>query len=142
MKSIPSSRKLSQMKFQENDGGRSEAGLEPTHGACAVRAIAIATGLPYQQVWDELYAACKKDNPQHQGTAVPEPPLRKYMDSMGWHWQELGLSLSLDQLPQEGTFVAMIPGHLATVIDGVFHDTLDKSDEGRAKMYGYFFKAE
>lgn len=128
------------MKFQYNDGGREQAGLEPTHSACAIRAIAIATGLPYTKVWDSLYAICKKKNPNHTGTAVDEDALNVYMNSLGWQWQELNLSLTLDELPTEGTFVVMIPGHLATVIDGVFHDTLDKTNQGQVKMYGYFLK--
>lgn len=128
------------MKFQFNDGGREQAGLEPTHGACAIRAIAIATGLSYTTVWDTLYAICKEKNPNHTGTSVDEDALNVYMQQLGWQWQELNLSLTLDKLPNEGTFIVMIPGHLATVINGVFHDTLDKTNQGKAKLYGYYFK--
>ncbi len=44
------------MTFQFNDGGRSEAGFKGTTGDCVTRAIAIATGKPYQEVYYALNA--------------------------------------------------------------------------------------
>ena len=40
------------IKFNYNDGGRAAAGYKGTAGDCGVRAIAIVTGLPYQDVYD------------------------------------------------------------------------------------------
>jgi len=40
------------MKFQFNDGGRTAAGYKGSAGDCVVRSVAIATGLPYQQIYD------------------------------------------------------------------------------------------
>ena len=37
------------MKFQHNDGDRAEADYRGTTGDCVTRAIAIATGKPYQE---------------------------------------------------------------------------------------------
>jgi len=128
------------MNFSLNDGGREAAGLEPTHGACAVRAIAIATGIPYQTVWDSLYAICKEQDPNHSGTAVDELALNAYMKTLGWQWQELDQQLTLEQLPKEGVYVVMIPGHLAALVNGYWTDTQDTSQDGRARPYGYFFK--
>jgi hypothetical protein len=42
------------MKFEENDGGRKEAGYKGKTGDCVCRAICIATGKPYQEVYDRL----------------------------------------------------------------------------------------
>ncbi len=42
------------MKFQYNDGGRKDAGYEGVANDCVVRAVAIATGMPYQQVYDSI----------------------------------------------------------------------------------------
>lgn len=42
------------MKFVYDDGGRLEAGFKGTAGDCAVRAVAIATGIPYREVYDRL----------------------------------------------------------------------------------------
>ena len=42
------------IKFKYNDGGRANAGYKGTCGDCAVRAIAIASGKPYKEVYTEL----------------------------------------------------------------------------------------
>jgi hypothetical protein len=39
------------MKFQFNDGGRKAAGFKGKAGDCACRAVAIATGKPYAEVY-------------------------------------------------------------------------------------------
>ena len=38
--------------FVENDGGRKATGRKGKAGDCAVRAIATATGKPYQEVYN------------------------------------------------------------------------------------------
>jgi len=43
-------------KWQFNDGGRAAAGFHGETGDCVCRAIAIATGKPYAEVYDELSA--------------------------------------------------------------------------------------
>ena len=43
--------------YKYNDGGRADAGYKGKAGDCVVRAIAIATGLPYQEVYDGLKVA-------------------------------------------------------------------------------------
>ena len=42
------------MDFVFHDGGRAFAGYRGTTGDCVTRAIAIATGKPYQEVYDAL----------------------------------------------------------------------------------------
>jgi hypothetical protein len=42
------------MKYQYNDGGRSEAGFKGTTGDCVVRAIAIATKTDYLEVYNTV----------------------------------------------------------------------------------------
>lgn len=42
------------MEFIYDDGGRAEAGYKGHTGDCVVRAVAIATQLPYQDVYDAL----------------------------------------------------------------------------------------
>jgi hypothetical protein len=42
------------MNYVYDDGGRAQAGYKGQAGDCTVRAIAIATELPYQEVYDEL----------------------------------------------------------------------------------------
>lgn len=42
------------MQFTYNDGGRAEAGYKGHVGDCVARSIAIASGLPYKEVYDFL----------------------------------------------------------------------------------------
>jgi hypothetical protein len=44
------------MDFVYNDGGRAAAGYKGRAGDCVVRAIAIATQKPYQEVYDAINA--------------------------------------------------------------------------------------
>ena len=42
------------MEFIYDDGGRAAAGFKGKTGDCVTRAIAIATGRPYREVYDRL----------------------------------------------------------------------------------------
>jgi hypothetical protein len=44
------------MDFVYNDGGRAAAGYKGRAGDCVVRAIAIATQKPYQEIYDAINA--------------------------------------------------------------------------------------
>ena len=43
--------------WEYNDGGRSKVGFKGSAGDCVVRAIAIATDLPYDKVYYDLAEA-------------------------------------------------------------------------------------
>ena len=43
-----------------DDGGRAAAGFKGTTGDCVTRAIAIATGKPYREVYDALNELAKR----------------------------------------------------------------------------------
>jgi hypothetical protein len=42
------------MEFIFNDGGRAKAGFKGKASDCVCRSIAIATGKPYQEIYDVL----------------------------------------------------------------------------------------
>ena len=138
--------------FVQNDGGRADAGFKGQTGDCSTRAIAIATGKPYREVYDALTALAKtkrrsKRHPNGHGaarTGVSRNVIRQYMESIGWHWtptMQIGsgctVHLRADQLPS-GRLVCSVSRHLAAVIDGVLHDTFDCSRDGARCVYGYW----
>ena len=45
---------IQKLKVNIDDGGRAAAGYKGETNDCACRAIAIATGMPYQKVYDEF----------------------------------------------------------------------------------------
>lgn len=78
--------------FIYNDGGRLDAGYKGTTGDCGVRAIAIVTGLPYQQVYDMVnnfqggYKQRKTGRKSNARTGVWQQDVKKIMESLGWVW--------------------------------------------------------
>jgi hypothetical protein len=74
-----------------NDGGRIAAGYKGFTGDCVTRAIAIATGKPYQEVYDALKSLTKveritKRRTKHSNVrlGVRKDTYRKYLTSIGW----------------------------------------------------------
>lgn len=149
--------------FQFNDGGRSNY-FKGNTGDCVTRAIAIATGKDYKEVYDDLNKLAKEKGRRGSrkvktkyGTSYVKASgcsrtghFRKtyqpYLESLGWKWVSCsgvgkGISIHLkeDELPK-GKIICSVSRHLCTVIDGVLHDTYDCSREGTRGVYGYFIK--
>lgn len=150
------------MAWQYNDGGRWAAGYNGTTGDCVTRSIAIATGKPYQEVYDALNELAKKERPRGRRkrsssrTGVSGLLSRQYLASLGWQWHptmKIGsgckVHLCEEELPA-GRLIVSVSKHLTAVIDHVIHDTHDpqRADimnyaNGEKRMmqrcvYGYF----
>src|SRR5271166_4597020 len=79
------------MKVIHTDGGRKAAGFAGKAGDCTTRAIAIATGLPYQTVYDALneHASRQRVGKRMRGKGsardgVYKPTIKRYLLSLGW----------------------------------------------------------
>lgn len=143
------------MKWIYDDGGRQAAGYKSPAGDCAARAIAIATGLPYQQVYDDInrWATTERRGRRKRGisnarTGVYKATIRRYMESLGWRWvptMAIGsgckVHLRDGELPK-GRLVVTVSKHYVAVIDGVIHDTFDPQRERGRCVYGYYVKEE
>src|SRR5262245_2426353 len=138
------------MEFIPNDGGREAAGFKGQTGDCVTRAIAIATGEPYREVYDALNLATKDDRAKGKRsgarTGVPRKVYEAYLTDRGFRWvptMRIGsgcqVHLQADELPG-GTIIARLSKHVCAVIDGVIHDTFDPSRDGTRCVYGYFEK--
>lgn len=142
------------MNFQFNDGGRLEAGYKGTTGDCVCRAIAIVSGLNYQQVYDDLNELSKREHltkrRKHKSCArngVKRSTYDKYLTSLGFKWTPtMGVGtgcrvhLNEDELP-DGKLIVRVSKHLTSVIDSVLNDTYDCSRNGRRCVYGYYSKS-
>jgi hypothetical protein len=138
--------------FIRNDGGRAASGYKGTARDCVVRAIAIATERPYDEVYDSLFELNRSRNknpakcsPRNAGTH--RKTIHAYMDSIGWKWtptmkigQGCKVHLRADELPA-GRLIVSLSHHLCAVIDGVIHDTHECSRDGTRCVYGYWSKA-
>lgn len=137
--------------FVLNDGGREAAGHKGLAGDCATRAIAIASGKPYQEVYDAINDLAKserrgkrKKKVSNARTGVFRVTSQKYLESLGFKWvptmkvgQGCKVHLRADELPK-GRIIVKVSRHLAAVIDGVLHDTYDCSRNGTRCVYGYY----
>ena len=138
--------------FVVDDGGRLAAGYKGKTGDCVVRAITIATGLSYQQVYDDLNVLERRQPRRtiRQGSArtgVNKDISRVYLQRLGWRFvptmhigQGCKTHLRADELPA-GRVIVKVSKHLTTVIDGVIHDTHDPSRQGTRCVYGYWVRA-
>lgn len=148
------------MDWVYDDGGRAAAGFTGTTDDCVVRAIAIATGVPYREVYDGLYAealanrrymaklqlrygaqARRHASPR---TGVPRRVSDPYLCALGWRWvptMQIGsgctVHLRSEELPG-GALIVSVSKHVTAVIDGAIHDIYDPSRNGTRCVYGYW----
>jgi len=132
------------LDFQYNDGGRAAAGRKGIVGDCVVRAIAIAAGIPYEDVYRgigltarrwERKGRCKGvSHPRH---GVYRQTYQRYLGYLGWRWTlpQPGRAILLAENLPAGRVIVRLAGHLAAVLDGVLHD-LDMREPER--LYGYW----
>ena len=139
------------MRFVMDDGGRAAAGYRGRAGDCTCRAIAIATRMPYQTVYDLLNEQSAtqritKRQPRRGSarTGIYRPTIRKVLENLGWTWtptMKIGsgctVHLREDELPK-GRLIVSVSRHMVAVIDGVIHDTRDPSRRGTRCVYGYW----
>ena len=149
-----------ELGFTFNDGGRGLAGFKGGAGDCVVRAIAIATQLPYIQVYEDLlqanaaYANSRNDKLARRLNAKGSSPrngnhrnvFHDYILGHGFIWvptMKIGtgcqVHLRAHELPS-GTLIVKVSKHLTTIIEGVIHDTHNPSRGGIRCVYGYYQK--
>ena len=143
------------MKWQYNDGGRKAAGYKGSTGDCAVRAIAIGTGMSYLETYKLIgtYGASerrskRRKSKSHPRTGVYSATFRRVMADLGWKWTPtmfIGsgckVHMKEDELPG-GTIIIKVSKHFCAVIDGVVQDTHCDSRNGKRCVYGYWSKGE
>ena len=142
------------MKFNYNDGGRGAAGYKGDAGDCVTRSIAIATGKPYQEVYDALNSQrdSMKQTKRVRGSSsrngVSRTVYDRYLKSLGFRFvpcMTIGsgckVHLRADELPA-GRIICRLSRHLCAVIDGIPQDTFDCTRDGTRCVYGYYIQQE
>lgn len=131
--------------YRFHDGGRAAAGFQGQAGDCFTRAIAIASGRPYRDIYDEVAALVGAATGKRSArNGVPTKVMRSYMDQHGWSWTPtMGIGtgcqihLNAAELPG-GVLVARVTRHVVAVIDGIIYDTHDPTRAGTRCVYGYW----
>lgn len=144
------------MKHVYDDGGRKEAGFVADNvGDCVARAIAIASGRPYIEVYERLAKgnATQRRSPgknnkrrktASDGVSTRRKWFKDYMKELGFEWtptmkigQGCKVHLREEELPS-GRLVVEVSKHSTAVIDGVIHDTYNPDRDGTRCVYGYW----
>jgi len=145
------------MEFKYNDGGRLNSGFKALSGDCVCRSIVIATGKPYDEVYEVLaqgnatqrvtkHVKSSRANVKtaSRGINVKRKWFKDYMASLGFTWvPTMGIGtgckvhLSKDELPS-GTLIVVVSKHYTCVIDGVIHDTFNPDRDESRCVYGYW----
>ncbi len=140
------------MKWIYDDGGRSKY-FRGTTGDCVCRAIAIATGKDYKEVYDMINNYIKQEQlddmyVENARTGVSKEVCSKLLESLGWKWipcmyfgKGCTTHLKSGELPKKGTLIVSVSKHLTCVKDNVIYDTFDPSRDGTRCVYGYYAKA-
>ena len=131
--------------WRYDDGGRAATGRKGHAGDCVCRAIAIATGQPYEQIYRLLDAHCRphRKSPNARKPSarfgVPLEVWEPLLVEEGWRYQELPRNEQFNarHLPIEGCTIVHTNTHLCTVKYGVIYDTYDSSYKGTAWVKGY-----
>ncbi|MGI9345537.1 MAG: hypothetical protein ACR2PW_04650 [Gammaproteobacteria bacterium] len=143
--------------FQYDDGGRAAAGFKGEAGDCVCRAVTIASGRPYCEVYERLAQGhadqrrtkrMKKAGKRsaRNGIYTKAKWFKDYMAELGFIWtptMTIGSGCRVHVLPNElphGRLVLNLSRHSAAFIDGVLHDTYDCSRDGTRCVYGYWSK--
>jgi hypothetical protein len=140
--------------YVKDDGGRAAAGFKGSAGDCVARAVAIASGRPYAEVYAVLAQGTgdqrkssrtrKRQASASNGINTSRKWFADYMESLGFVWtatMTIGsgcrVHLKGSELPS-GRLVVAVSKHYVAVIDGAIHDTFDPSRGGTRCVYGYW----
>lgn len=155
---LPAPAQQKSLPFVHHDGGRNRSGFTGTADDCVTRAIAIATGRPYREIYERLAQGNANERATKRSTAnsgrrtarhginTKRQWFTDYMQSLGWSWMPTMLigqgcktHLAVGELPM-GRLIVAVSRHYTTVIDGVIHDTWDCSRGGTRCVYGFWSK--
>jgi hypothetical protein len=146
--------------FVVDDGGRAAAGFKGEANDCVCRAVAIASGRPYAEVYRRLAEGNAKQRitkrtplavaglrSARHGINTGRKWFNEYMTELGFEWvptmrigQGCRVHLRADELPP-GRIICTVSRHVVAVIDGVIHDIHDCARGGTRCVYGYWREA-
>jgi hypothetical protein len=123
---------IERLPFVPSDGGRATAPgfVKAAKRDCVTRAIALATGRPYESVWKDMKPFAVRNNPD-RGVYTNTAAFKAYMAGQGFLYRSClsskgragRVKLRAGDLPTKGRLVVHTRGHAQAVIDGVLHDT-------------------
>lgn len=137
--------------WEYDDGGRQAAGYKGETRDCVVRAFSIASGKPYQEVYELVNSLAKGERRGKRKRKVSSARLGVYKqtshrlgEALGGRWvptMQIGsgckVHLDAKELPS-GNLVVSCSRHLVAMVDGVVRDVYDPTRGGKRCVYGYW----
>lgn len=130
-----------ELAFQYNDGGRSKYYKATNVGDCVCRAITIASGKDYK----EIYSLLRKESKESPRSGVRRKFYENVISKLGGKWNAcmtIGSGcqthLRVGEVPMSGRIICRLSHHLVAIVDGVINDTYDCSREADRCVYGYW----
>lgn len=140
--------------FIKHDGGRALSGFRGDTGDCVTRAVAIASQVPYADVYARVQAESKAERKQRgtgrrsnarTGVFTNRVWFKRYMIELGFEWTPtMGIGtgctthITPGELPPTGRHVLSLSRHCAAWVNGVLFDMYDCSRDGTRCVYGYW----
>lgn len=134
------------MKFVYDDGGREAAGFKGNAGDCVARAVAIASGRPYSEIYKSLSKMAGNERKSKGATArngihTSRKWFKDFMRGLGATWTPtMGIGtgckvhLTDGELPT-GRLVVAVSKHYTAVINGEVRDTHDPQREAHVMYF-------
>jgi Protein of unknown function (DUF2786) len=133
------------VEFIWDDGGRADSGYIGLAGDCVTRAIAIATGICYRDVYREL-GELSYMTPRN---GVANNVAADYLTKLGWIYAAGNRKALMPAvLPKDAVIVHLIEptgyrsGHFTSVIDHVIYDTWNPSEDDDFIIAGLWTRPE
>lgn len=107
-------------------------------GDCAVRAICMATGQPWEDIYMDLCLRGLKHGDWGSNNSI----WGSYLRDNGYERIALPDDCTVERFAEEhphGTFILALSGHVVTVVDGDWYDTWDS---GQCSAMYYWRKKE
>lgn len=138
---------MTALPYTYDDGGREAAGFRGKAGDCVARAVAIASGRPYREVYDRLaegnasqrrsrHDTGARTRTARSGISTRRKWFRDYMAELGFEWtptmsigKGCAVHLRAGELPTTGRHIVMVSKHAVALVDGVLRDTDDPQRE-------------
>ena len=117
------------LPYVYDDGGRSNYFKAKNVNDCVCRAVAIASGKDYMEVYKSMF---DEGFTPRSGVFTRSVNFKRFMKEMGFKWVSLSSIGSHDsvhlvkgEMPPKGRFVCSVAKHYVAVVDGVVRDTWD-----------------
>ena len=137
---------MEKMNFIYDDGGRSRYFKGREVGDCVCRAVAIASGKDYKEIYQDLKkAVCVTPR---NGVITRSVKFRQWMTKLGFTWGSCSgiggkqaVHFVLGELPRNKRLVCSVTKHYVAVVNDEVHDTWDSrynSWNELRRIYGYW----